>query len=216
MSRLIDRYCNRHFWVLVTSKKFDGDGGTELPIEDLISVTSLKTDDNKDRTFETTWAATDYLLYPANAEPTKEWGRPYTRVLVDLEAGSEDVVTTGRQTVQIEGKWGFREVTEDSGADINEGAQFSATDTTLTVTGRLQVRRGRDHPHRQRTAIYHSHLHQRPHRHQGRKRHYGRGPQRQHRYPHLQVSTPHRGSLPYANPLVCGSARIAGSLRGWG
>ena len=134
VSRLVDRYCNRHFYVLVTTRKFDGDGGTELATQDLISITSLKTDDNKDRTFETTWATTDYLLYPTNAEPTKSWGRPYTRVLVDLEAGSEDVFTAGLQTVQIDGKWGFRDVTEDSGADINEGAQYSATDTTLTVT----------------------------------------------------------------------------------
>ena len=134
VSRLIDQYCNRHFYVLVATKKFDGDGGTELKVQDLISVTSLKTDDNKDRSFETTWAATDYLLYPSNAEPTKDWGRPYTRVVVDTEAGNEDAFTIGMQTVQVEGKWGYREVTEDSGADINEGAQYSATDTTLTVT----------------------------------------------------------------------------------
>ena len=133
-SRLIDRYCNRHFYVLVATRKFDGDGATSLIVPDLISVTSLKTDDNKDRTFETTWAATDYLLYPTNAEPTKAWGRPYIRALVDTEAGNEDVFTAGMQTVQIDGKWGYREVTDDSGADINEGAQYSATDTTLTVT----------------------------------------------------------------------------------
>ena len=133
-SRLVDQHCNRHFFVLVTTRKFDGDGGTQLPLPDLVSVTSLKTDDNKDRTFETTWTATDYLLYPTNAEPTKPWGRPYTRVLVDLEAGNEDVFTAGKQTVEINAKWGYREVTEDSGADINEGATFSATDTTLTVT----------------------------------------------------------------------------------
>ena len=89
---------------------------------------------NLDRTFETTWAATNYLLYPANAEPTKAWGRPYTWVVVDVDAGKEDVFTAGMQTAQITGKWGYREVTEDSGADINEGAQYSATDTTLTVT----------------------------------------------------------------------------------
>ena len=134
VSRLIDQYCNRHYYVLVATRKFDGNGGTELSVQDLISVTSLKTDDNKDRTFETTWASTDYLLYPSNADPTKDWGRPYSRVLVDIEAGNEDTFTAGMQTVQIEGKWGFREVTEDSGADISEGGQFSATDTTLTVT----------------------------------------------------------------------------------
>ena len=132
-SRLIDRYCNRHFYVLVATRKFDGDGGTKLPVPDLISVTSLKTDDNKDRTFETTWAATDYLLYPPNADPTKEWAGPYSRVVVDTEAGSEDVFTQGLQTVQIDGKWGYREVTGDSGTDINNGASYSATATALVV-----------------------------------------------------------------------------------
>ena len=134
VSRLIDQYCNRHFYVLVATRSFDGDGGTQLSVQDLISVTSLKTDDNKDRTFETTWATTDYLLYPSNAQPTSEWGRAYTRVLVDTEAGKEDVFTAGMRTVQIEGKWGFLEVTEGSGADINEGSGYSATDTTLAVT----------------------------------------------------------------------------------
>ncbi len=131
VSRLVDRYCNRRFYVLVATRVFDGDGGTELQVQDLIGVTSLKTDDNLDRTFETTWAASDYLLYPPNSAPTKAWGRPYTWVTVDVEAGNEDVFTTGMQTVQITGKWGYREVTEDIGADINEGAQYSAT---LTVT----------------------------------------------------------------------------------
>ena len=134
VSRLMDQYCNRHFFVLVATKTFDGGGGTELHLPDLISVTSLKTDDNKDRTFETTWASTDYLLYPPNAEPTKRWGRPYNRVLVDTEAGNEDVFTAGMKTVEIVGEWGYRKVTEDSGADVNEAGGLSATDTTLTVT----------------------------------------------------------------------------------
>ena len=133
-SRLIDQYCNRHFYVLVATRKYDGDGGTELLVPDLISVTILKTDDDLDRTFEATWAASDYLLYHTNADPTKLWGRPYTSIHVDTDAGAEDVFTKGMQTVQIDGKWGYREVTEDSDADINEGAQSSATDTTLTVT----------------------------------------------------------------------------------
>ena len=54
--------------------------------------------------------------------------------MVDTEAGNGDVFTAGMQTVQVDGRWGYREITEDSGADINEGAQFSVTDATLTVT----------------------------------------------------------------------------------
>ena len=76
VSRLIDHYCNRRFHVVEESRFFDGDGGKELGVPDLISVTSLKTDDNRDRTFETSWAATDYLLYPPNARPGKPWGPP--------------------------------------------------------------------------------------------------------------------------------------------
>ncbi len=134
VSRLIDGYCNRHFYVLTTTRRFDGDGVSVLNVPDLISLTTLKTDEDKDRTYELTWNSSDYLLYPLNAEPQQPWGRPYTRVLVDVEGGSRRVFPAGGPTVQIAGKWGYREVTQDSGADINEGGSFSSTDTTLTVT----------------------------------------------------------------------------------
>lgn len=134
VSRWIDGYCNRHFYVLTTTRRFDGDGGWALNVPDLINLTTLKTDEDKDRTYELTWASSDYLLYPLNAEPQQPWGRPYTRVLVDVEGGSRRVFPAGGPTVQIAAKWGFREVTEDSGANINEGGSFTAADTTLTVT----------------------------------------------------------------------------------
>ena len=133
VSRFIDRYCNRHFFVLLEARKFDGDGRDKLNVPDLISVTTLKTDDNKDRTFETTWATTDYLLYPTTASPTKVWGRPYTRVLVDIEAGKKSKFPAGMQTVEINGTWGYREITEDSGTDMNKAGGYTASDTALTV-----------------------------------------------------------------------------------
>lgn len=134
VSRLIDGYCNRHFYVLTTTRKFDGGNSRALNVPDLISVTSLKTDEDFDRAYELTWAASDYLLYPLNAEPQQPWGRPYTRIMVDIEGGSRQRFPAGGPTVEAAGKWGYREVTEDSGADINEGGSFGAADTTLTVT----------------------------------------------------------------------------------
>ena len=134
VSRWIDNYCNRHFYVLEATRRFDGVGGKELAVPDLISVSTLKTDEDQDRVFEMTWASSDYLLYPLNAQPQQPWGRPYTRVLVDTEAGSKLAFPGGKSTVEISGKWGFREVVEDSGADINEGGAFGASDATLTVT----------------------------------------------------------------------------------
>ena len=134
VSRLIDHYCNRRFYVVEETRFFDGDGGKELPVPDLISVTSLKTDDDKDRTFETPWEVSDYLLYPSNAQPDKPWGRPYTRVLVDVDAGNKSLLPAGLRTVEVNGKWGYREVTEDNGAALNQGGELSADATSLVVT----------------------------------------------------------------------------------
>jgi hypothetical protein len=134
VSRWIDSYCNRHFYVLNTTRRFDSEGGEQLPVPDLISVTTLKTDEDRDGVFELSWSSNDYLLYPLNAEPQQPWGRPYSRALVDTEAGTRAAFPAGKATVEITGKWGFREVVEDSGADINEGSAFGASDITLKVT----------------------------------------------------------------------------------
>ncbi len=143
VSRYIDGYCRRSFYTLVATRKYDGDGGTRLFIDDLVSVTSLKTDDDKDRTFEVTWATTDYLLLPGNADPTtraNSRSRPYTKVEVDVEAGNKSEFIAGRQTVQIEGQWGFwrhlRRATEEvSGSP-------GATDTALNVNVRTDIEAG--------------------------------------------------------------------------
>ena len=134
VSRWIDVHCNRHFYVLTATRRFDGTGGTQLRIPDLVSLTTLTSDEDQDRVFETIWSSSDYLLYPLNAEPQQPWGRPYSRLSVDVTAGSRASFPFGPSTVEIAGKWGFREETQDSGADINEGATFSASDTLLTVT----------------------------------------------------------------------------------
>ena len=133
-SRWIDGYCNRHFFVLNAARRFDGGGGLELPVPDLIGVTTLKTDEDQDRIFELLCNDGDYRLYPLNAQPQQPWGRPYTRVLVDTAAGIRASFPSGQATVEIDGQWGYREVLEDSGADINQGGGFSATATVLTVT----------------------------------------------------------------------------------
>ena len=60
-SRIVDRYCNRHLYVVAATRRFDGLGTPSLLVPDLVSVDGggLKTDDDKDRVFETTWAGSD-------------------------------------------------------------------------------------------------------------------------------------------------------------
>ncbi len=145
VSRIVDRYCNRHFYALAVTRKFDGDGGLTLLIPDLISVDSsgLKTDDDKDRTFETTWATTDYLLLPSNADPTTRENpesRPYWKVWVDVDAGNEDVWTVGVQTVEIAGQWGYWRHLLRATETMDEIT--SATATSVVVSSRADVEAG--------------------------------------------------------------------------
>ena len=145
VGRLIDRYCNRQFYVLNATRKFDGEGTVGLLVPDLISIDTngLKTDDNQDRSFETTWATTDYLLLPSNADPTtggNPHSRPYTRVEVDVAAGNRSPFTRGRQTVQITGQWGWwrhlKRATETANAIAD------AATTSVTVSSRTDVEAG--------------------------------------------------------------------------
>ncbi len=111
VSRQVDFYCNRHFYARRAAMIFDGDGSTILRIPDLVSVDvdGLATDEGGDRTFETVWAESDYLLHPANADPTggHDLSSPYTGVLVDTEAGGQSAFAAGTRRARIVGEWGY-------------------------------------------------------------------------------------------------------------
>ena len=112
VSRMVDRYCNRHFYVLEATRRFGGDGGGRLLLSDLVSIDEggLRTDDDLDGVFETTWGAGDYVLLPLNADPVSRGNsgsRPYTSVAVSDSAGSERWWPAGSGTVQIAGQWGW-------------------------------------------------------------------------------------------------------------
>ena len=146
VSRIIDRYCNRGFYVLNATRKFDGGGSLTLLVPDLISVDNngFKTDDNKDRTFETTWASSDYLLLPSNADPTttgNPQSRPYARIEADTDAGTKSAFPAGRETVQITGQWGWWRHLKRASETAN--AIADATTTSVVVSSRADVEAGR-------------------------------------------------------------------------
>lgn len=145
VSRQVDRHCNRAFFALSMARRFSGDGSATLLVPDLISIdpSGLKTDDNKDRVFETTWAASDYLLLPSNADPTtasNPMSRPYRSIEVDVDAGTKRVFSAGRDVVQVAGQWGWwrhlRRATETANAIAN------ATATSVTLSARTDVEAG--------------------------------------------------------------------------
>ena len=140
-SRWIDAYCNRHFYLLNATRRFDGGGGRQLQVPDLVGVTSLKTRNageggdpaGSGAGAGEVWGADDYRLYPLNAEPGQPWGRPYTRLLVNPDSSAKSRFPQGSTTVEIAGKWGFLEVTEDSGTVIKDSSPIGPSDTRLMV-----------------------------------------------------------------------------------
>lgn len=106
-SRYIDKLTGRRFYVTTTDEtryytasdedRLSGRDG----LDDIVSITTLKTDDDEDRTYSTTWAATDYDLLPYNASLD---GGAYTRIETTPD-GDYDFPTCAKG-VQIVGKFG--------------------------------------------------------------------------------------------------------------
>jgi len=106
VSRLIDRYCKRRFYTTSadeTRHYTATDPGVFFSPDDILSVTTLKTDDDGDGTHETTWTANmDYLLWPYNATLD---GAPYTQIKVSPTATKAFPLKD--RGVQIAGMFGY-------------------------------------------------------------------------------------------------------------
>jgi hypothetical protein len=113
VSRWLDMEYGRFFTkdAAAVARKFYGRATTDyaLRIDDLVSVTSVKSDDNDDGTAETTWAATDYQLLPLNADKGSE-PRPYDHIIVPRWSTKGAFVD--RRLIEITGVWGWPAVPE--------------------------------------------------------------------------------------------------------
>ena len=77
---LIDLYCDRKtgFGTATETRYYTAEDFQYVLVDDLVSVSSLQTDDDANGTYETTWTAnTDYILAPRNAGLD---GWPYTEI----------------------------------------------------------------------------------------------------------------------------------------
>ena len=119
-SRSIDNYCNRRFYVTTETKTFDG--ATTLWLPDLLSITTLKTDEGNDGTFENTYATTDYIKYGGGLEDSLN-RLPYTRLEINPSGNYSSFASSYKVGVQIVGTWGY-------GDGIS--ATPYITDTTIT------------------------------------------------------------------------------------
>ena len=138
VSRAVDGYCRRHFYVLRATRLFDSDALDMLRIPDLVSIDAngLWTGDDGDGAFETAWSASDYHLHPANADPTGDHdeARPYWGV-----RALHGKFPAAPRSVRIAGEWGFRRRLRPSAATVSSAVDAGRDQIVVGSLGGVQV-----------------------------------------------------------------------------
>lgn len=110
VSRAIDfRFGNNPFYATTATRYYTAEPGFSdllfLP-DDLLTITTLKTDDDGDGIYENTWATTDYYLEPANAAlgPQPE---PYRQIRINSNQGDYTFPVGVQRGIELVASWGF-------------------------------------------------------------------------------------------------------------
>lgn len=135
-SRRVDSFTGRFFYQKTSTVPLYAFDEYRLPlVNDLVSVTTLKTDDDGDGTFETTWTAgTDYVLEPRDVALQS---RPYRRVTA-VGAKSFPLFTVPLLAgAQINGVWGWPSIPDDvvEAANLLSIRHFARYNAALGVVG---------------------------------------------------------------------------------
>lgn len=136
VSRAIDDHCGRQFFAATQTRYYTARRCDRLLIDDLLSVTTLKTDEDGDGTYEITWTASDYHLAPYNAQ-LESVPQPYWEIEVS-DLGDYSFPVGVRRGVQILGSWGFSAATPDvvENACLFQAAlELRSTDAPMGITG---------------------------------------------------------------------------------
>ena len=108
VSRWIDLFCNTRFYTTDADevRYYTAEWEDELYCDEIVSITTIETDDDGDRTYENEWAATDYDLWPYNAGVD---GRSYQSIQITPESDYAFPVGV-KKGVKVTGKFGWSSV----------------------------------------------------------------------------------------------------------
>jgi len=133
-SRAIDNMTERTFFQTTATRVFIPDDSFFCPIDDLYTLTTLKTADDADQEYDITWGVKDRQLEPLNGTINgTEW--PYTGIRA---VGDYLFPTVGSEaTVQVTGVFGWPSVpTAIEQATILQAARyFKRSDSPMGVAG---------------------------------------------------------------------------------
>lgn len=133
ISRSLDRlWEGRHYYPRTATRVYSAMTADLVAVDDLLSVTMLKTDSTGARTYDTTWATTDYDLEPYDAV-TSAPPRPYTRI-APTPNGTYRFPST-RGGVQVVGSFGYFDVKRTASATLGEALDSSETGVDVSASG---------------------------------------------------------------------------------
>jgi len=133
-SRMIDIWTGRKFYVESATKYYDG--ANRLWVDDLLTVTTLKTDEDGDDTFENTLTVTtDYLLYPLNT---------YPKTYIELGKDASYSLACGKKSIEIDGVWGYGDGISATPyiADTTISEDLTAGEAAIDVTATTNLSAG--------------------------------------------------------------------------
>lgn len=102
VSRYVDNWTQRKFYATTETRYYTAADPSTVFVDDLLSVTTLKTDSDGDRTYEDTWTTADYDLCPYNATTD---GLPYGWIETTPE-GDYSFPST-KKGIEIAGSFGY-------------------------------------------------------------------------------------------------------------
>jgi hypothetical protein len=142
VSRVIDLITWRRFYAATETRYYTAERSDALVVDDLLSVTTLKTDSDGDRTYEDTWTTSDYDLMPFNATLD---GAPYRSL--EITPDGDYSFPTIAKGVELKGSFGYSSTTPppiEAACLLGASRLYQRKSTPLGVSaaanlGQLQV-----------------------------------------------------------------------------
>lgn len=142
------------------TRYYDGNGQTEIRIDDYISITELSVAESGGVSSSDyiVWSSTDYFVYPYNAQAK---GKPYKKIVIDIENGEKEYIPAWSKAVKVTGVFGYsatppadiaqacmvqtlrafmraKSAYQDAGANANLGQMFYVKELDPDVKTMLQ------------------------------------------------------------------------------
>jgi len=133
-SRLIDNITGRRFYAADETRYYTPTDAECLFVDDLLTISTLKTDGDGDRTYETTWDTGDYDLMPLNSSAD---GAPYTWIEPAVQGSY--VFPIMKASVELTGKFGYSPSYESV---VNSGMEGVYEDESGVGAGTINVAPG--------------------------------------------------------------------------